>query len=66
MKIYELMDRLSKLPAGAEAEFVMLMTLDEFTKCPVADSIGGKDAYRISVKISEAVEVTDCSVVLYS
>ena len=65
MKVYELINELSKLPAGAEVEFSTLMTLEEFAKSPVIDSIDGKDCYRIEASIKEVEPVSDKLIALY-
>jgi hypothetical protein len=65
MKVYELINELSKLPAGANVEFATVMTLEEFVQCPIVDSIDGKDAYRIAVDIKEAVCIDDALISLY-
>ena len=65
MKVYELINELSKCPAGADVEVARLMTLAEFTACPVVDNIDGADAYRVVVNVSD-VDVTDeTTVALY-
>lgn len=65
MKVYELITELSKLPAGADVEFAMLMTVDEFTKCEIVDEIDGKNNYRVKADIKEVMELNKERIVLY-
>jgi hypothetical protein len=65
MKVYELINELSKCPAGADVEFARLMTLAEFTSCPVADNIDGADAYRVAVNVRDVDVVNETTVALY-
>lgn len=65
MKVYELMDSLAKMPAGAEVEFRALMTLEEFAQCDIADNIDGKDAYLVGGTVGEAVVANGTLVTLY-
>ena len=65
MKVYELINELSKCPAGADVEFARLMTLAEFTSCPVVDNIDGADAYRVAVNVRDVDVVNETTVVLY-
>lgn len=54
MKVYELMEKLSKMPSGADVRFRTLMTLKEFSDCEIADSDDGRDLYAIDKKVSDA------------
>lgn len=65
MKVYELISLLTEMPAGADVEFAMLMTLADFTKCEVVDQENGKDLYRVSASVKEAVEIDKAHIVLY-
>lgn len=65
MKVYELINELSKCPAGADVEFARLMTLAEFTSCPVVDNIDGADAYRVAVNVSDVEAIDETTVALY-
>jgi len=66
MKVYELINELSHYSAGADVEFAKLMTIDEFTKCPIVDNIDGKDNYRVSADIKEVSALSENHIVLYS
>lgn len=65
MKVYELINELSKCPAGAEVEFARLMTLAEFTSCPIVDNIDGADAYRVAVNVRDVEAINESTVALY-
>jgi hypothetical protein len=56
---------LSTLPAGAEVEFSMLMTLNEFAQQEIVDNIDGQDAYRIAAKVNDAEAIYGSLVALY-
>ena len=64
MKVFELMAKLAKAPAGAEVEFSHIMTLKEFTEKEIVDSDDGGDMYHISGTIS-SVESDECVAKLY-
>lgn len=65
MKVYELLRALAEMPAGAEVELHMSMTLEEFAKCEVVDNINGRDVYSVPGKIQEAIEASPTLVILY-
>ena len=53
MKVFELMQELSKLPAGADVIFSSLMTVEEFIKDGIADEIDDKAHYHIEKPVVE-------------
>lgn len=65
MKVFELMEKLSKLPAGAEVEVSNCKTLKEFTKCEIVDNIDSEDLYDIRGKVSQVEPGDDKYVYLY-
>lgn len=66
MKVYEVMAELAKMPAGAEVEFTMLMTLAEFAELPTDEADeNGKDLYRVSGEIKDVEKISDKRIALY-
>ncbi len=65
MKVYELMDQLSSVPAGAEVRVHGLMTLKEFTQLEIVDGGTNEDCYLVNGEIS-SVEADDCVATLYA
>ena len=64
MKVYELINELSKLPAGAEVEFSMVMATSELKNNPAYDTVGGENLFSISEAIKELELIDDTLVVL--
>ncbi len=66
MKVFELMNALAEMPAGAEVEFSTMMTIPELIKNGAACSCDDGEYYQIYAKIVE-VEKSDASgkVILY-
>lgn len=66
MKVFELMNVLAGMPAGAEVEFSTMMTIPELIKNGVACSCDDGEYYQINAEIVE-VEKSDASgkVILY-
>lgn len=64
MKVFELMNELSALPAGADVEVRGIMGLKEFTELDQADSCLG-DGKIIASKIDSVEEVDENSVYIY-
>lgn len=66
MKVYELINLLTEMPAGANVEISMSMTLAEFAQCEIVDNVDGADIYSVTAKVTEAVAVDNSIVCLYS
>ena len=66
MKVFELMNALAGMPAGAEVEFSTMMTIPELIKNGVDCSCDDGKYYQINAEIVE-VEKSDASgkVILY-
>mgnify|MGYP003293988850 CR=1 FL=1 len=64
MKVYELMEQLSSVPAGAEVRVHRLMTLKEFTQLEIVDGGTDEDCYLMDGEIS-SVEADKCVATLY-
>ncbi len=62
MKVYELMEQLSMLPAGARVEFRALVSLEEVSKSE--RNVEGD--YLMNFEIQEVDSVNDTLVVLYN
>lgn len=60
MKVFELMNHLSKLPSGAEIQFRTIMNLEEFAELP-KDS----EDHIVSLSIEEVEELNDGLVAIY-
>ena len=60
MKVFELMNHLSKLPSGAEIQFRTMMTLDEFAKLPEDE-----DCRCVSLSVEDVEGLNDRLVVIY-
>lgn len=65
MKVYELINILTEMPAGANVELSVPMTLAEFAQCEVIDNVNGADVYSVTAKVTEAVEIDKSIVCLY-
>lgn len=65
MKVYELMEKLSQMPSGANIRFRTLMTLQEFAECGVVDSDEGRDCYAIDKAVSDAEMTCETLVTIY-
>ena len=65
MKVYELMEKLSEMPSGADVRFRTLMTLKEFSDCEVVDFDDGKDLYAVNKMVAEAELTHDALVTIY-
>ena len=65
VKVYELMEKLSEMPSGANVRFRTLMTLQEFAECEVVDSEDGKDLYAVNRTVSEAELTCESVVTIY-
>ena len=66
MKVYELINLLTEMPAGANVEISTAMTLAEFAQCEIVDNVDGADIYSVTAKVTEAVAVDNSIVCLYS
>lgn len=53
MKVYELMQQLSKMPAGATVQFNHLMSIEELTKNGVETAEEGTAYYSYTAEINE-------------
>lgn len=65
MKVYELISLLTEMPAGADVEISMPMTLAEFAQCEIIDNVNGADLYSVTAKVKEAVAIDKSIVCLY-
>ncbi len=65
MKVFELMEQLSKMPAGAEIEFSTAMTVDEFLKGDQSEGDNNEVLYEVRVRICEADEASEKRVFIY-
>lgn len=65
MKVYELMEKLSEMPSGANVRFRTLMTLQEFSECEVVDSDDGRDCYAVNKTVSDAELTSEMLVTIY-
>ena len=65
MKVFELMNELSKVPAGAEVRFSMLMSVDELVKAEPQE-MEGKIFYRTDLDVKEADAASDKTVFIYN
>lgn len=61
MRVFELMQALSEMPAGAEVKFERMTTMEEFIKNDVFDDVEGV-CYVFSASVAE-VEQTNLSLV---
>ena len=62
MKVYELMESLSKLPAGAKIEFRALLSLEDVSRSEQTE----EGDYLMSFKIQEVSDVHENLVALYN
>lgn len=62
MKVYELMEQLSRLPAGARVEFRALVSLEEVSKSEMSE----EGDCLMNFKIQEVSSVNDTLVALYN
>lgn len=65
MKVFELMNELSKAPAGAEVRFSMLQSVEELIKAEPQED-GGKVFYSIDVSIKEVDDASNKTVYIYN
>lgn len=65
MKVFELMNELSKVPAGAEVRFSMITSVEELVKAEPAD-IEGKICYGINVDVKEVDAASEKTVFIYN
>lgn len=65
MKVYELINELSKCPAGADVEFSTEMTLAEFASRPVVDNVDDADLYNVSGAVKDVDVIGDSLVSLH-
>ena len=65
MKVYELMEKLSEMPSGANIRFRTLMTLQEFSECEVVDSDDGRDLYAVNKTVSDVELTHDAMITIY-
>ena len=65
MKVYELMEKLSQMPSGANIRFRTLMTLQDFAECGVVDSDDGRDLYAVDRAVSDAEITSETLVTIY-
>lgn len=66
MKVFELMNELSQMPAGAEVEFKTLMSIQEFVKDGSEMVIDGEDNYSLHKRVAEVEQAQSGTVYLYS
>ncbi len=62
MKVYELMEQLSRLPAGARVEFRALLSLEDISKFELSE----EGDYIMDFNIEEANSINDTLAVLYN
>lgn len=62
MKVYELMEYLSSLPAGARVEFRAMLSLEDVSKSEMSE----EGDYLMNFNIEEVSRVNDTLVVLYN
>lgn len=67
MKVYDLMNQLAKMPAGADVKIKLLMPLQDIICNGVETNIEGVDHYDITKDVLEAEEtISGATVYLYS
>lgn len=65
MKVFELMNALSKVPAGAEVRFSMLMSVDELVVSEPQEE-EGKIYYRTDLDVKEVDAASEKTVYIYN
>lgn len=64
MKVFELMNKLAEMPAGADVEISAVMTVEDLTASGVYDTENDKALYSLNRSVSE-VEEAPGTVFLY-
>ena len=64
MKVFELMNELSKVPAGAEVRFSMITSVEELVKAE-PEEMEGKIYYRTDVDVKEVDAASEKTVFIY-
>ena len=64
MKVFELMNELSKVPAGAEVRFSMITSVEELIKSE-PEEMEGKIYYRTDLDVKEIDAASDKTVFIY-
>lgn len=59
MKNYELMERLSSMPAGAEVEVSAIMTIEELENNPIMEEDEEGTLYSLTRKVEDVENVGD-------
>ncbi len=65
MRVFELMEQLSKMPAGAEVEVSMLVAVEELVKNE-AIACDGEVSYSLKRSIVEAEKASNEQIYLYA
>lgn len=58
MKVFELMNKLAEMPAGADVEISAVMTVEDLTASGVYDTENDKALYSLKREVSEAEEAS--------
>ena len=67
MKVYELMERLSAMPAGAEAVIRAVMTAEELSEHEVLEQTeAGENLYSVTAKLDDIDKANEKRVYLYA
>ncbi len=65
MRVFELMEQLSRMPAGAEVEVSMLVTVEELIKNDVIEC-DGEVSYSLKTSIVEVEKVSNGEIYIYT
>ena len=65
MKVYELISKLSKMPAGADVEFNTITTVEELKTCERVDETDDDVVYRLAGIIQDIEAIDDTLVAIY-